>query len=322
MKRHIKFLLFGIATFSGLLSANAQEKALPVENYFVTASAKYPKLKEQAEITVGNTTLKIFLIPGDITDLIAAKNPRYRADAIVASTNVLFDIHGKFPIVQKAIFDALPQEAREDLIKSFAKAKNQRFERYSVTDKTDAVVLLNGAAVEPLFLDPIRGRPSHFCFLATDSPEGGTATNPVYIDFNRPDRISQGVSKCLSNLNGVISVSMPLIGAASAGQPSQPLRTCRMRNALIGDLDGIMDYVLAAAKTSQPIQLRELGIVVWSQDLDGLSDQMETLEKVLPALLTQAATAVHQGRSSSGLQLADCKEPKGNEPPFPPLKVP
>jgi hypothetical protein len=256
--------------------------------------------------------MQMFLVAGDIADFVS--KPQYRVNAIIASTNVLFDLNGQYPLVQTAIFNALPQESREQLVQRFQIEADKRFSKYNlqptrITDVSRSLVLLDGAAVESLVLAPISGNPSRFCFLATDYPTGGTATLPPYVEFNKPERISVGVATCLSaNGDAVASVVMPLIGAATSGQISQWLRACRMRNALIGDLDGLGNYLAAVDPMGKPIQLREVGIVVWDRDMDALDTQIRNVvTSAMLAIFEHAAQDIEHHQPPTDRPFTECK---------------
>jgi hypothetical protein len=303
-----------LASIAGVAATTWQVTAQtlpPVENYYrAKASAT---MRESVSMPFGEDHVRIFLFVGDISTFI--KQPPYVVNAIVASTNVQLDLAGKFPLVQAAMYSALPNSAQKDLLSRFQVEREHRIE-VRRTDPRDANSRLIEVATEPFAPKAIPGSPSQFCFLATDDVHGGTATKRDWVTFNKPERVYEGVTRCLSSLTGgAVSVVMPLIGAATAGQLSQSQRVCRMRNALVGVLGGVVAFSERdannpfASRQSSRSSVREIGIVVFSEDMKNLNDQYTAVATTeMPAILRLAGDIAATKGPPTDLQLAQCKE--------------
>jgi hypothetical protein len=113
--------------------------------------------------------------------------------------------------------------------------------------------------------------PKLACLVPTDFARGGAIDRR---DLFTQDRLRTGIAACLKALDdeGVRSVVMPLMGAASSGTESKDtmfegqriLKECRLVNAVAGLGLGIHDF--AGARQN----IREIGIVQWDQEIAGM----------------------------------------------------
>lgn len=307
--------LLALATNLALASDESANPAMgPAEKYYRDTSLAGP-VHLMRNIPHNDGTLRVYVLEGEIEEFINQKAAIGVADGVIVSTNITFNLKAPYPLVQAALMKTLDTSISNQLISSFEAEIYRRLQGLAAEKKAEKTLSVYlDVANEHFAVELPTGSPRHYCFIATDDQKGGTATTPNFIEFNRPERIAKQVSGCLTKMSDKArSVVIPLIGAASNGIRSTGERTCRMRNAFIGVVTGLQEFILSspsplAASKAHASPTIEIGIVVYRKDVQGLGDALSgAFANSAQGILDKAIADISEGKATTAELISDCR---------------
>jgi hypothetical protein len=239
--------------------------------------------------------LNVYLSAGDLER--AFDDATFRPAAAIVPTNTGLLITAATPSTQRVLISRVSKQTAvlADLQDQIALRKK--------LPSADGVVLQIGIDTFVAEL-PRSGRakddkaafPERVCLIATDFPAGGAVDHR---DLFAQDRVRKGVAGCLAALDkaGVTSVTMPLLGAASAkSQSNDPvfegqrqLKECRALNAIAGIALGIHDFA------PNRHAIREIGIVQWDQEITDMFSGSRLGQTAYRTFAEQTKAAMNKG---------------------------
>ncbi len=237
--------------------------------------------------------LHVYLSAGDLER--AFDTPALRPDAAIVPTNNGLVVTAASPTSQRVLIERVSKQPQV-----MADLQTQIAERGKQAPAGDGGVLQIG--VDSFFARlPRSGQsdgkfPRMACLIATDFPTGGAIDRRALF---AQDRVRKGVAGCLAALDaaGAASVSMPLLGAASAKTQSKDAmfegarlqKECRHLNAIAGIALGIHDF--APGRKS----LREIGIVQWDKEITDMFGSGRMAQAAYRTFAEQVRTALNKG---------------------------
>ena len=247
--------------------------------------------------------LNVYLSAGDLER--AFDNAAFRPAAAIVPTNTGLLITAASPSTQRVLISRVSRQPRvmTDLQEQIALRKKQAGGADVLQIGVDTFVaeLPRGGAA-----DARSAFPQRVCLIATDFPTGGAVDRR---ELFAQDRVRKGVAGCLAALDaaGAASVSMPLLGAASAkSQSNDPvfegqrlLKECRHLNAVAGIALGIHDFA------SSRRAVREIGIVQWDQEISGMFGGSRLGQTAYRAFAEQVKSALNKGMAGQKFTASD-----------------
>ena len=250
------------------ISFDSRSELRPVDRYYKYSINRDSRFIEGNEVSDLNG-VRIFSIVGDLREVISSRP--FTPDGIVIPTNVDLDIKADFPVVQKIFVGQLKVYPKlynelQDAIYRYRNANH-----FGSTNQT--LDLAREAFVASFSKESVVASfPRVVCMVATDYREGGSIN---FRDFFTHYRISEGIHKCVQAMKneGVKSIAMPLIGAASIGSSTSDLKNvknrrvleCRLANSFAGVLLGVSQSIREGRGS-----LEEVGIIQYQKELERL----------------------------------------------------
>jgi hypothetical protein len=218
--------------------------------------------------------LKIYLSAGDLER--AFDRPEFRPDAAIVPTNTDLALTATSPATQRVLTERVRKHA--DVMRDLEQQAAARRKQTPASPGKDPGVLriavdtfLARLSSDATSTKTEAAFPRLACFVPTDFANGGAIDRR---DLFTQDRVRTGIAACLKALDaeGVHSVVMPLMGAASSGTESKDtmfegqriLKECRLVNAVAGIGLGIHDFAPGRQN------IHEIGIVQWDQEIAGM----------------------------------------------------
>jgi hypothetical protein len=216
--------------------------------------------------------LRIYLTAGDLER--AFDRPEFRPDGAIVPTNTDLMVTASSPATQRVLIDRVRKrpELMRDLEDQIAVRRKQAGSSGSGLLRIGVDTFVARLPRRTSGAKPgDRPVPGVVCLIPTEFAKGGAIDRR---ELFAQDRVRKGIASCLAALDaeGVQSVALPLMGAASSGiQTDDPgfegqgvLKECRLLNAVAGIALGIHDF--APARRT----LREIGIVQWDREITGM----------------------------------------------------
>ena len=290
MRLPVKYalLLAGIAAAATV--AFAQQD--PVAAMF-RADLKREQSLAQSFLPIELPALKVYLSAGDLER--AFDDPAFRPSAAIMPTNTGLVITAASPAIQRVLISRVSKQPAvlADLQEQIAARKKQATGAEVLqigVDSFAAELPRSGAA------DAKAQFPKHVCLIASAFPtEGAVDRRELYAQ----DRVRKGVAGCLSALDkaGATSVTMPIVGAASAAtQKNDPvfegqrqLKECRALNAVAGIALGIHDFV------PNRQSIREIGVVQYDKEINDMFTGGRLGPAAYRVFAEQVKTAMNKG---------------------------
>jgi len=238
--------------------------------------------------------LNVYLSAGDLER--AFDEPTFRPAAAIVPTNTGLVINAATPSTQRVLVSRVSKQPQvlADLQEQIAARKKQ-------STGADVLQIAADSFVADL---PRSGQaagakgafPAHVCLIATDFATGGAVDRR---DLFAQDRVRKGIAGCLAALDkaGAASVTMPIVGAASAKtQKNDPvfegqrqLKECRALNAIAGIALGIHDFA------PNRHAIREIGVVQWDQEITDMFSGSRPGQTAYRAFAEQVKSALNKG---------------------------
>ena len=300
MRIRVKFAFLVAGVAAATAATFAQQD--PVATMF-RADLKREQSLAQSFLPIELPALKVYLSAGDLER--AFDDPAFRPSAAIVPTNTGLVITAASPAIQRVLISRVSKQPAvlADLQDQIAARKKQATGADVLQIGVDSFLAelpRSGAA------DSKAPFPRHVCLIASAFPtEGAVDRRELYAQ----DRVRKGVAGCLAALDnaGATSVTMPIVGAASAAtQKSDPvfegqrqLKECRALNAVAGIALGIHDFV------PNRRSVREIGVVQYDREIKDMFTGGRLGPAAYRVFAEQVKTAMNKGMAGQHFAASD-----------------
>ena len=286
------------------LFADDQKRNASLAQSFTTA--------ELPATSGASVPLHVYLSAGDLER--AFDGAEFRPDATIVPTNTDLQIAAPEPATQRVLIDRVQKQPA--VMRSLEGQVAARRQQASAPTGGEPGLLRIGIDSFVAHLtsgDGAQGAfPKAACLVATDFANGGAVDRR---ELFLQDRMRQGISACLTALDGegARSLVLPLLGAASSTtqtndvmyEGQRALKECRLLNSTAGIALGIHDFAVRRRN------LQEIGIVQWDKEITGMfsapvgSRAERTAQTAYAAYASQIKDVLQKGLAGQKITASD-----------------